>query len=210
MEKSNATENDFWMQRVKFFAVQFPSYYKIPQTVFGRFHVSEERYFHGSTEIIPLSAKTGSRTYVMMQPLVFEPILTLTIGLYNKPKHYADQESATGETLGAPQMEGVREQQIGNAQAWSYPADKTIVLWECFFDRGFRRHPLKTYASRQKLWRSFEQWLTATFPTAKTIVTPFNDPIARSFEEYQAFLTAMSYKPIAPAAFGKTAGNASE
>jgi len=37
----------------------------------------------------------------MMQPYVREPKLTLTIGLYNKPKHYADQESPIGEVIGS-------------------------------------------------------------------------------------------------------------
>jgi hypothetical protein len=41
------------------------------------------------------------------------------------------------------------------------------------------------------------------FPKATTLATPFNDPIANSIEEYQAFLKTLGYSPFAEAAFGK-------
>jgi hypothetical protein len=56
----------------------------------------------------------------------------------------------------------------------------------------------------RKLWSSFEHWLIKQFPEATRIATPFNDPIAKSIEEYQAFLHALGYEPVAKAAFGKT------
>jgi hypothetical protein len=139
----------------------------------------------------------------MMQPYVVEPHLILTIGLYNKPKHYVDQESPIGETRGQPHVQGFQEAQVGNAQAWYYPTDKTIVLWECFFDGRFRKHPFATDANMKKLWQAFERYLVQKFPKAETLATPFNDPIAESIEEYQAFLKTLGYSPIAQAAFGK-------
>jgi hypothetical protein len=99
--------------------------------------------------------------------------------------------------------EGFREAQVGNAQAWYYHADKTIVLWECFFDERFRKQPLPTDANMQSLWKRFEQWLIKQFPQASTLATPFNDPIAESIEEYQSFLKSLGYSPLAQAAFGK-------
>ena len=54
-----------------------------------------------------------------------------------------------------------------------------------------------------KLWSSFEQWLMKQFPEATRIATPFNDPIAKTIEEYQTFLRKLGYAPIAQAAFGK-------
>jgi hypothetical protein len=41
------------------------------------------------------------------------------------------------------------------------------------------------------------------FPKAETLATPFNDPIAESIEEYQAFLKTLGYSPLAKAAYGK-------
>jgi hypothetical protein len=199
----DTVEDDFWTERLPFFTAQFPTYYRKPQQVHGRFHTSEEQYEASRLEIIPISEKKGTRTYVMMQPYVHEPKLTLTIGVYNKPKHYADQESPIGEVISAPQVQGFREAQVGNAQAWYYHTDKTIVLWECFFDRGFRKHPFPTDPNMQKLWQAFERYLSTKFPQASTLATPFNDPIAESIDEYQAFLKTLGYSPLAQGAFGK-------
>jgi hypothetical protein len=182
---------------------QFPIYYTKPQKVWGRFHTSEERFTASRHEIIPISEKVGKRTYVMMQPYVLEPILTMTVGLYHKPKDYADQDTAIGRTIGQPKQQGFREAQVGHAQAWYYHTDKTIVLWECFFDGNFRRHPLPDDMNMRNLWKGFEHWLIKQFPQAKTLATPFNDPIAESIEEYQAFLKTLGYSSLAEAAFGK-------
>jgi hypothetical protein len=54
-----------------------------------------------------------------------------------------------------------------------------------------------------KLWTVFEQWLSKQFPEAAQIITPFNDPIAKSIEEYQTFLRSLGYEPVDKAAFGK-------
>jgi hypothetical protein len=53
------------------------------------------------------------------------------------------------------------------------------------------------------VWKGFEQWLIRQFPQAKTLATPFNDPIAKSIDEYQSFLKSLGYSPISKAAFGK-------
>jgi hypothetical protein len=128
----------------------------------------------------------------MMQPYVREPILTLTVGLYKQPKTDHDQDRRGG-----------REAPVGHAQAWYYPADTTIVLWESFFDERFHSHPLPTDTNTHNLWQAFEHWLIKTFPNATTLATPFNDPIAGSIEEYQAFLRKLGYSPITEAVFGK-------
>jgi len=54
-----------------------------------------------------------------------------------------------------------------------------------------------------KLWQTFESWLVSQFPEASRIVTPCNDPIANSIEEYQTFLHSLGYEPVAKKAFGK-------
>ena len=201
-ENITLVEDDFWTHDIPLFTAQFPTYYTIPQKVWGKLHVSEERYFDGTHEIIPLAHRRGNRTYVMMHPYVFEPKLTLTIGLYNSPKQYADQDSSIGEVIGS-KREGFKEVKVGNAQAWYYSADKTIVLWECFFEDRFRKNALTKDKNMQDLWKRFELWLVKKFPKAQTVATPFNDPIAESIEEYQLFLKKLGYSPIAQGAFGK-------
>jgi hypothetical protein len=205
-ERRAIIEDDFWPERTPLFTAQFPSYYREPQQVHGRFHIGEEHYTSARQEIIPLREKMGQRTYVKMQLYVREPKLTVTIGVYDPPKHYADQDSVIGKLIGRPTVQGFRERQVGDAQAWYYPADKTIVLWECFFDDRFRQPNLAEDTNMQTLWGSFEKDLITKFPQAATIATPFNDPIARSREEYQAFLKTLDYSPFVQGTFGKRIG----
>ena len=87
--------------------------------------------------------------------------------------------------------------------AWYYPNNKTLVLWECFFDAQFRKNPIHIDTNMPGLWTHFESWLVKKFPEAKQLATPFNDPIADSIEDYQTFLKKLGYSPIAQAAFGK-------
>src|SRR5205823_998319 len=125
---------------------------------------------------------------VMLHPYMLEPILTFSIGLYNRPKQYADQDPAIGETVGGPKQEGVRDIQIGSAQAWYYHKDRILEIWECFLCEDFRTHPFVDDPHMQKLWQGFEAWLIQQLPQATQIITPCNDPIAKTIGEYQAFL----------------------
>jgi hypothetical protein len=74
-----APVDDFWTIRLPIFTAQFPTYYTKPQKVWGRFHISEEKYSVSVHEIIPINEKAGKRTYVMMQPYVRKPILGITV-----------------------------------------------------------------------------------------------------------------------------------
>ncbi len=106
-----------------------------------------------------------------MKPYVLEPQMFMTVGLYPKPKHYADQDEAIGEVLKTEQK-GMRQHEIGNAQAWYYPAEKMIVLWECFLESHVRPHPLNEDENQRQLWQAFEKWLMKQFPEAIRIATP--------------------------------------
>jgi hypothetical protein len=155
-------EDVFWNEHTPLFTTQFPSYYREPQKVWGRFHISGERFRQTSLEIIPLKEKEGKRVYVLMHPFVYEPYFNFTVKLNDKPKHYHDQESPIGQVVHSRQN-GFREVAIGSAQAWYYPTDKTVVLWECFFHSPFSTNPLSEDVNMKKLWKGFERWLIAQF-----------------------------------------------
>jgi len=198
-----AHDDDYWTHDIPLFIGKFPYYRNDPRMVQGRIHTAKESYFGAASEIIPLKNKKGSCIYIMMHPYILEPEVYVNIGLYKKPKQYADQDETIGEVL-STQVKGMRQHRVGNAQAWYYPQDKVIVLWECFLDSQVRNiKSLTDDMYMPKLWSSFEQWLYKQFPEATHIATPFNDPIAKSIEEYQTFLRTLGYTPIAQAAFGK-------
>jgi hypothetical protein len=67
------------------------------------------------------------------------------------PSFYCSLPYIIGKTVGSPQHNGFREAQLGNAQAWYYHEDKTIVLWECFFEDRFRKHQLPKDTNMQNL-----------------------------------------------------------
>jgi hypothetical protein len=197
-----AHNDDYWTSDIPLFAVTIAYYHNNPRMVQGRIHTAEERYFGSASEIVPLKNRKGTCIYVNMHPYILEPELFMTVGMYPKPKQYADQDEAIGEVL-STQVKGMKQHQVGNSQAWYYPADKTIVLWECFLDAPMRTYPFIDDPHMMKLWQSFEKWLMREFPEATRIATPFNDPIANSIEEYQTFLRSLGYEPVAQAAFGK-------
>jgi hypothetical protein len=197
-------EDDYWTHDIPLFTGRFPYYRNEPRMVQGKIHLSQEQiYTRIVREIVPLKAEKGIRSYVNLRPYVLEPQIVMAVGMYQKPKQYADQENAIGQVLSS-KANGLRQHEIGSAQAWYYPADKVIVLWECFIHSPMRNTPLVEDENMQNLWKGFEHWLIKQFPEATTLATPFNDPIAESIEEYQAFLKTLGYSPLAETAFGKT------
>src|SRR2546425_3186349 len=81
-----------------------------PVFVRGKVHTSTEQYSlrQAETEIVPIKTLEGERTYFHLKPYVFVPDIRLTIGLYNKPKRYADQDEAIGEVL-KTEVKGMRQ-----------------------------------------------------------------------------------------------------
>jgi hypothetical protein len=170
-----------------------------PVPVRGKIHSSHEHYSDIHFEIVPITTPKGERTYVNIHPYVEEPNIVLTVGM--PPHGYADS-NAIGKVQSA-RVEGLRPIEIGNIQAWYYPADTTLVLWECYFHQSFREDtPLMEDTNMRRLWQQTEKQLHAKFPQAERIVTPFSDPLFET-EEYQTFLRSLDYEPVAKAAYGK-------
>jgi hypothetical protein len=202
MSTKTEQQEGFWKHRQELFAGTFRYFRNQPKTVYGRFHVSEESYFDRHDEIIPLSQASGTRTYVMFHPFVLVPNMTFTVGLYPKPKQYADMEPSIGEVLSS-ELKDWREEQLGSGQAWYYPTDRILVLWECLLYDFFRVEQLGRDENMCALWRSVEQWLLRQLPDTQQIVTPWSDP-AFETPAYQAFLRGLGYhKGRSHPAFGK-------
>jgi hypothetical protein len=199
------TDDPFWTHDTSLFEGTFHYYRDKKQEVRGKLHESKETYdFHVlglSLERDSLTRTKGTRSYVMMHPYVSEPNLIMSVALYPKPKQYADTGEAIGETTGT-RVEGFRDVQIGNAQAWYYPEDKVLVLWECFLDGFVRDAPLLKDTNMALLWTGFEKWLITRYPDAVKILTPWADPLWE-IKEYQSFLRKRGYKRGHPGIFTK-------
>jgi hypothetical protein len=161
-----------------------------------RLRVSDEPY-RGRGELYPLAHKSGRRTYVHGRPYILEPAITLSVGLYPTPT----ETGAIGEVIDAT-WEGMRHREIGNAQAWYYPADRLLVLWEAYLHDFVRQAEPLGDAALATVWAGFEGALRDRFPHAQRIATPsWEDLYARP--AWQQFLAGQGYAPFAPGCFVK-------
>ena len=175
-----------------------------PSLVRLRLHQSEEAYDRRNlADLVPLRHPTGRRDYIHAQPYVLAPEFTLTVGLFPTPR----ASGAIGEVVDSS-WEGMRHVAIGQAQAWSYPRDRVLVLWECYlFDRWRRADPLPDPALAA-LWDRFEAHLLTHFPDTEHIVTPSWEDIYER-PAWQAFLGMRGYAPGTSGVFFKTIHQAS-
>jgi len=203
-EPEPPAEPPYWTHDTSLFSGNFASFRNEPVLVRGKVHLADETYYGAASEIVPLQTKQGSCTYVNLKAYVLVPDIRLTIGLYQQPKHYADQEPVIGEVIASGELPNMRELEIGNGQAWYYPADKTIVLWECGFYAHFREQPIHQDSNMTGLWTGFETFLRQRFTEARQIATTHADPDFAT-REYQQFLTSLGYAPhpTAKAAWSK-------
>jgi hypothetical protein len=192
-------EDTYWQESSPLFTGIFDYYRKKPQVVHAKIHSSQERYYDGTSEIVPIEPHIGQRTYVNMHPYIEEPNVILNVGI--PTQGYADT-TAIGHVRGT-RVEGFRQTKVGNIQAWYYPESKVLILWECFLERFLRGStPLMQDNNMHQLWQQAEQHLQAKFPQAERVVTPFDDPLFAR-EEYQTFLRTLGYEPVARVAYGK-------
>ena len=91
-----------------------------------KLHEAEER-FRNHEELFPLTQRTGTRRSFHAKPYVLEPEITLTAGLSSIPR----PAGAIGEVTDAA-WHGMRHREVGQAQDWYYPADRVLMIWECF------------------------------------------------------------------------------
>jgi hypothetical protein len=152
---------------------------------------------HRAEELVPLAHRTGTRAYVHAKPYVLEPELTLSVGLYPAET----DQGAIGEVLSSDWV-GMRQREIGQAQAWFYPADRLLILWECFLEDQFRHDDPLHDPALAAFWTGFEGVLLARFPQTRRIATPsWEDLYERP--AWQLFLGGQGYEAFSPGAFVK-------
>lgn len=187
-------EQPYWTHDTSLFTGIFRYFRKEPVLVRGKLHLQDEPYSKtdADLEIVPLSQKTGQCTYIHLKVYVLVPDVRLIVGLY--PKQDLGQEPAIGEVIGATEHPQMKEQEVGDGQAWYYPTDQTLVLWECGFHSHFEEAPLHHDPNMNGLWTGFEAFLKQHFQEAKQIATTYADP-QYDTKAYQQFLAALGYRP---------------
>lgn len=177
-------------------------------TVRLKAHISPERYCHTSPldEIIPLDTKKGTRIYVMAKPYILEQDYRLSIGLYPQPT----EQGAIGEVTQAD-WEGMRGREVGHCQAWLYPEERTLILWECLIEHWYRGQDPRTDETLRTVWLGFEGFLLKHLPAVERIATPGWEPIYEDDRDaWPQFLEMVGYKRIDKMAFGKDVPDTSD
>ena len=195
----NADTDEYWIEEARLCTGTFRYYQNKPRPVWAQLQVSEETYTFEPHEqaITPVTHLRGTRTYVHAQVFTWESNVFFTVGLLPRPA----ADGSIGQVVGTEQR-GQRRQELGKAQAWYYPAEGLLMIWECFFNGFYRDAPLLEDVNMADLWQGLERWLAERLPEAERIATPFRDPLFET-GDYQAFLHRLGYIQVAQAAFGK-------
>ena len=159
-------------------------------------HQSEETAYHGES-LFPIAVKRGdTKTYFHAKPYILIPRMTFTIGL-TRPKVDSDE---IGRVIGSD-VKQLQEQELGNAQAWYYPAEKALVLWECYLFEPYAKQDPRNDPLLAALWQGFEKLLLKELPNTTRIYTEY-EPIYEN-QVYKTFLAKQGYRPLEKGAFVK-------
>ena len=159
---------------------------------------SEETYRNHKELLVPLSNHAGQRIYVGAKPYILVPQITLTFA--------STPPQADSDIIGRVTSSDVTQLQelyIGDAQAWYYPAEKALVLWECFLHPRYRQQDPLTDSLAATVWHGFEQELLKLAPLrdAERIYTTYEDIYKRPV--WEQFLKAQGYRKVGTVAFVK-------
>jgi hypothetical protein len=159
-------------------------------------HQSKEPAYRDES-LFPIAVKRGdTRTSFHAKPYILIPKITLTVGL-TRPK--ADSGDI-GRVIGSD-VTKLQEREIGNAQAWYYPAEKALVLWECYLFESYAHKDPQNDPLLDTIWQGFEKTLLQELPDTTKIYTTY-EPIYDRLV-YKTFLAKHGYRPIEKVAFVK-------
>ena len=179
---------EFWSHRIEIGRMEMEGE---EYQVWMKIHIREEICRDVSHEIAPV--KGCRRIYVLGRPYFIYPQYSLRVEL-----HPGDE--AIGEVSGFD-LAGVGEREIGNTQAWHYPDDEVLVLWECYLYEPYRRDRPKSDEGLNRLWECFESFLMERF-NPRDIYTPSWEPIY-SGAEWEEFLRGRGYERFDERSFRK-------
>lgn len=169
-----------------------------PFTIRMKGYVKREDGIRERREIVKLRSAAQPRDYVFIEPYILVPDIHLDIDLFPIPS----PTGAMGNVTSAD-WTGMKQEGIGDGQAWYYHHDKTIILWELtLFPRYQEEQPLTPTGNLSRMWQGFERFLANRYPNARRIATLGHDPDFAT-AAYQGFLHSLGYGKRTPETFTK-------
>jgi hypothetical protein len=199
MIPENDARDGYWQRFERAGEISFPPG-DDPHELYLEIHTGSERYQRrAEAELgIELAESQGERTYVHARPYILLPCITSSV-TYTEESGFTDRAGpgAWRRPVGwviASQAGGPQRQVVGNAQAWFYPADQILVLWECEVFHIYGTAPDDPAEDRVLItaWEGFERMLLREFADARRIVTPGWEPRYTN-EQWEAFLRNRGY-----------------
>src|SRR5207253_2751386 len=120
---------------------------------------------------------------------------------YSQPTEHG----AIGEVISSDWV-GMKQQEIGQCQAWHYVEDRTLILWEAYLHDWCRADDPCTDETLHTLWTGFEGFLLRQLSQHQIdrIAAPGWEPIYYANPEaWPEFLEGLGYSRISEKAFGK-------
>ena len=163
-----------------------------------KYNRSEEEYRFREELLFPLTSRSDRRIYFGAKPYILIPNITLTF-VSIPPK--ADS-NAIGRVIDSD-VRQLQALEIGTAQAWCYPTEKSLVLWECYLQQRYQQQDLFTDSLAATVWQGFEQELLKLeeLRRAERIYTTYEDIYERPV--WEQFLQAQGYRKVEKVAFLK-------
>ncbi len=169
-----------------------------PFTIRMKGSVKREEAVRERREIVKLRSAAQPRDYVSIQPYILLPDIQIGIDLFPTPT----PTGAIGEVSSVDWI-GMKQERIGDGQAWYYQQDRTIILWELtVFAHYEQEQPLAPGGNLSHMWQGFERFLVNRFPQARRIATLGHDPDYET-PTYQRFLVSQGYRKRSPETFTK-------
>ncbi len=157
---------------------------------------SEEEYRFREELLFPLLSRSGQRIYFGAKPYILIPNITLTF--------VSTPPQADSNTIGRvvdSDVTQLQELELGNAQAWYYPTEKAVVLWECYLHQPYRQQDLLSDSLVATVWQGFEKILRRQFPDTERIYSTYEDIYQRPV--WEQFLTTQGYRKVENVTFVK-------
>jgi hypothetical protein len=125
------------------------------------------------------------------------PKITLTFALSRSKADTAE----IGNVIGS-NVQDLQAREVGNAQAWYYPTDKALVLWECYLSEHFRQSTdPREDTTLHTVWAGFEQLLLEQLPETAQIYTTYEPIYERPL--FAKFLATQGFRQQGDIAFVK-------
>ena len=183
--------DDYWQHDL---AIGEARFWRDEYTVRLKVHEGTETH-DGHLDLLPDRSYTGEKLYFHAKPYILLPDISLTVGLYDRPR---------GQDVGEVrdvQWEGMRHQEVGQAQAWYFVGDRMLELWEGYIEEPHRQKDPTQDPAMAVLWQGFEHFLLDRLHNVERIVTPAWEPIYP--EKWQEFLEQMGYRQLSKRTFEK-------